>query len=424
MALESRRKVTNLGKQLASTSDEAKCTSLRGEMQMARREFLGAAVKAGGTVAITAALGSLGVRLLRASSISLESIYQRQEHKPPFSLDYLSDLIRRGGVTQVEVEQILDKHREDGQLYALQAYALLRRVNKQGELSARYQDFLSTVGGLIKTGKIKFAIEPPGHFGYRYEPKDNTLFVDPKFIDGIVMNESIIIHELFHAYQDFQKQALRASQSEAEAYLVQSDFLLHVEPKLFAEPQWLYLFSYTLEKGKKNSLGKGSNTAIFSWPHNSVKMFIDLTQDDPRLENIMQTARNNYLMFRVFSSMAEKDRFEMLAGQLKPKAGFEEKINWLIDSIENKLHVLQSAPLKTYFSCKTIPGGANCRSSIAVADFSTLVSFTIKILWERKQYKRATQLINHYYIDVWQEEKHSLLDVDEIDVVRGLDGIE
>jgi|GEM_PF-5725974 len=96
-------------------------------------------------------------------------------------------------------------------------------------LSSRYQDFSKTASSLIKKGKIKFkesnTLEKYQSYAI-YNSKTNTIVVDKSWIStDNKESKATVIHELFHAYQDYQKRYLTESAREAEALLAEYDYL-------------------------------------------------------------------------------------------------------------------------------------------------------------------------------------------------------
>lgn len=102
-------------------------------------------------------------------------------------------------------------------------------ILQNARMSSRYRQFIDTIASLIKQGKIKFeesnTLEK--HQSYAiYDSKTNTVAVDKAW--SLADNkhfQAAIIHELFHAFQDYHKKHLSESVREAEALLAEYDYL-------------------------------------------------------------------------------------------------------------------------------------------------------------------------------------------------------
>lgn len=126
------------------------------------------------------------------------------------------------------------------------ALAILRNAR----MSSRYQDFINTVTTLIKKGKIKFkeARTLKKYQSYAvYNSKTNTVAIDKSWssADSKIF-QATILHELFHAYQDYKKRHMKESVREAEALLAEFDYLYNAGEKI--SQSWIII--HHLPEGK------------------------------------------------------------------------------------------------------------------------------------------------------------------------------
>jgi hypothetical protein len=138
-------------------------------------------------------------------------------------------------------------------------------ILQNARLSSRYQDFTNTVASLIKKGKIKFkesnTLEKYQSYAI-YNSKTNTVEIDESWDSADKKHfQATIIHELFHAYQDYQKRYIKNSVREAEALIAEYDYRYHKNE--YIPPVWLVIRRLP---GEKNNPG-----LVFNIPHSIIK---------------------------------------------------------------------------------------------------------------------------------------------------------
>lgn len=127
--------------------------------------------------------------------------------------------------------------------------ALQRRL-----MSARYRPFVETSLRMVKVGRIGIerkrvdGAEGMDH-SHLYDSGKNTLFVNTAMgAQDPLKGRSYIIHELYHAYQDYLKKQQRRAVCEAEAHLAGGDYL--VFNGRMPNEHWLNLTAHTKNRGK------------------------------------------------------------------------------------------------------------------------------------------------------------------------------
>jgi len=137
----------------------------------------------------------------------------------------------------------VDKPRDTGlvggplnqnELLRQQTLGILRAEQASRTMSPRYHVFIDKVTELIEKREIKFATSGGLHSGYRdenavYDPDTQTIIADMPDVssyDDVEFN-GLFVHELFHAYQHWLGTPGKKSRLEAEAYLVEGEYLYH-----------------------------------------------------------------------------------------------------------------------------------------------------------------------------------------------------
>ncbi|MFH1825869.1 MAG: hypothetical protein ABH823_01075 [bacterium] len=218
------------------------------------------------------------------------------EAKP--DLAYLMKLVKRAGLSITEVRGILTSSPKGTGLVRLWAFALLKKIDRQEQMSDRYYDFLSRTAQLIWQGKIKFDTTRPGRFasstGAKYYPDRDTINISTSpllFADeaGTVKSEATLVHELFHAFQDDKHKPLPRSQSEAEAYLVAADYQVSESPGTMKDT-WI-----ALTEKPDGSYGLG-----FGLPRKYATLLKNKSVHHSAYEPTLQLIRTSYLETELF----------------------------------------------------------------------------------------------------------------------------
>ncbi len=402
-----------LSQQLKQETRKRKQEKIKSRMQIARRDLLASSGKLGGFGLFLGALGVGGtaaVKYFINKADPLHQAYEKNGKGFPFSSGYMDKLVNDSGITFEEMEGILLKNPGQEGLYTLTAYCLLRRAKKNGELSKRYDDYLNTMAGFIKSGTIKFKLTenlsmPHHKMEYENVEGKGIIKVSPGRVLGVhnlVIIESTIIHELFHGYQDNKKRTIRFSQLEAEAHLVQSDYILHVSPELIHEDHWIQI--YPLEK---------SYNIKFLVPLNTVKSLINLEEDNPIYEKAILTIRQAYLLFEIMNQSVIPGRDRIIHKEVSSFSK-EEIYQGAETEIGQMMNELKMKPLGEYlYNCR--PSGpkgdyVNCAVKDLLSQFSTLVDYLANYAGASRDFHLMEQYYNRYFIKEWMDKRHSLLD--------------
>lgn len=124
-------------------------------------------------------------------------------------------------------------------VYALTIVTLLKSLAKeQKQFYLRNQDFVDAVIPLIEGGKLclqevpkGIATGPVGYLGtsfLTYFTAPNVLQMGEETELGLqnIRQKALLLHELYHFYQDSQKLALSFEENEVQAYLTQAEFII------------------------------------------------------------------------------------------------------------------------------------------------------------------------------------------------------
>jgi hypothetical protein len=122
-------------------------------------------------------------------------------------------------------------------VYGLCMVALLKGLAKEkGPFYLAHHDYVDRVLSIIEKGKLKFQevpsrVTPLGYnsdttMGYR--PSWNGMQVSDKINLGLqnVRQQALLIHELFHVFQDSLATPLPLEEAESSAYQIQSEFII------------------------------------------------------------------------------------------------------------------------------------------------------------------------------------------------------
>jgi hypothetical protein len=137
------------------------------------------------------------------------------------------------------------------------ALKILYEVKDRKTMSSRYEKFIDEIIRLIEAGELKFAsarnLGPRDRdFNAIYHPENDTLELDledfPNF--DLIEFKAILLHELFHVYQDHLKLPMPASRTEAEAHLAKVDYLYHSGQNI-PETWFKFVESYPQKKSRE-----------------------------------------------------------------------------------------------------------------------------------------------------------------------------
>lgn len=151
----------------------------------------------------------------------------------------------------------------------LQISAVLKRV--QTEKNGFYttdvpnhdgenKKFIDTIIQLIEGEKLRIGnlIGEDERFAATYDTKTNQLNIGKEIDLNNLKDQSTIVHELFHFYQDFQRKEQSVTDTESQAYLKQAEMLLQVYEKVkekgeFKNSEDFFEKTFFFKKGKDDS---------------------------------------------------------------------------------------------------------------------------------------------------------------------------
>ena len=183
----------------------------------------------------------------------------------PLEAKYLLKLVKASGIYFKDMQKILalkDKQGNKIGLKTLWLYCLLQKAAKKKLMSARYNGFLKKVQGLILAGKIKIKfyrlITGQANQTNYYNEKTNTIEIHSLRPEAFTYQrlladlELSLVHELYHAFQDSEKEIFYHSQLEAEAGLASADYMLSAYPQ-YELKGWIQYLVYSELKTARQS---------------------------------------------------------------------------------------------------------------------------------------------------------------------------
>jgi hypothetical protein len=259
---------------------------------------------------------------------------------------------------------------------------ILRKTLTGKTISSRYFAFLKIMVRLIKEDKIKIKLNknPSDNAsrGHIYDSSNNSLFLDTtiKLVNPLRF-EATIIHELFHAYQDYRKEEAVRSISEAGAHLAENDFLLH-RGYIFT-PGWIKIDPHP--KAKNHYL------ASFGIPKSIVVQTQNADFASPQYKKNLSLIAENYLWMNGFWRAYEN--YAYLSSQFfkyQSRIGEIEKIRQgYLQRMRNQPEkILENDPKHT------------------VANYFAATKCIFDLLWEDGKRKKASELLNQSLLDFKQ----------------------
>lgn len=257
------------------------------------------------------------------------------------NIDYLIKLIKDSGIYLDEIKMILKK----GGIRTLWIYCVLRKARDKNLMSKRYGDFLDKISDLIKKGSIRIEggkpqVNPIGeaYDQFEYDSKTNTLkyYFSNTSATAAEQMELSLIHECYHAYQDFNKERGRDDVIEAGAYLAQADFETHAFPKN-KNTSWVRIIDM-----------KGRYGFVFDVPA-SLTEKLSVNSDSKKLSQNLQKIAQNYSYFLPFtfvlnSGVVERESQKLLA--TGPQ--YREIANRIAEAFKRQKYQLQFAKEGTW----------------------------------------------------------------------------
>lgn len=191
---------------------------------------------------------------------------------------------------------------------------IVREVQRNQSMSARYKEFTSKIIELIEKREINFVaarnLGPSDRdFNAIYHPRTNTIEVDMADISSFseVEFNAMLLHELFHAYQAWRGTPMKLSRMEAEAYLAEADYLYH---KNHSIPDSWYAF---VAAPHAKTLPQRFNVPI-----SILKRVLNVPFESPQYKRAVETIGDNFLWSNLFRRFSAPDfKFALIAEGFK-----------------------------------------------------------------------------------------------------------
>lgn len=236
----------------------------------------------------------------------------------------LINLIKESKITFAEIKKVLGKDINKESIFRLWMFALLRSIRNKSQMSSRYNDFLDKTIDLLLNNKIKFKMithydfsrdfaDKQFSFVGKYVERDNAILFFPPAKDQLSVDnfERDFIHELFHAYQDFKKKAITSDRAEAEAYLAQSDLMMH-RYSHYMNDSWIIF----------KQAGKGGFlTFDLSPPKRYTEIVVGNNDNDPECRKVLAAIEHDYMAIRIFFAFFNSPDF------IRAAANYSKKID-------------------------------------------------------------------------------------------------
>lgn len=277
--------------------------------------------------------------------------FRKTSKEIPVDIDYLVKLVSESNLRLEDVKSILLSRKGNDELIRLFIVSLFTKIKNRHLMSPRYFDFYNRIIQLVKNGSLKLNIKQV-KFGEKftmsnYDRKNDTLSIsflpsDIKSPGYIQKLEESTIHELYHAYQDFKKDSMTHSFSEAEAHTASNDYRLHAYPQI-CNSSWIRIIDKDIF-----SLG-------FSIPKELISKMSAMNPASKAYMREMEDIAKKYMQVEAFLVLFYspevrdmKDRF--LSNYRNHKLGssedvayrFQEIINAFIESDEQHLTMVDN----------------------------------------------------------------------------------
>lgn len=270
------------------------------------------------------------------------------------------------------------------------ALNILREVEANKTMSPRYEKFIRVMIKLIEDDRIIFD-ETNGSERYsHYLAGENKVVMNLKHKGNDFSFKESFIHELFHAYQDYQKRPLRTSILEAEAHLASSDYLLHHGVDICEF--WIKLESVP---GKGKRIGRG-----FNIPKSLLETVRGKSFTSPEYKKVLGIVANKYIWPRIFLILFNSSYVQKV---IKGVA----QLGLSVSEVENKRREFLNQ-IKDIVASKTGqpltvkgpgPSVSDIRAYKVVGDFLAASACLVSNLWLLGRRKEAVAFINKTFTE-------------------------
>ncbi|MFH1386513.1 MAG: hypothetical protein ABIH50_02485 [bacterium] len=336
---------------------------------------------------------------------------------------YFKELIESARLTNSEIKEVLSVGVKGEGVNQLWTYALLKKTQKKHLLSPRYQEFQQTMVSLLRKGKIKVIAESNDRLSHEsnaeYLPQSNNLKLNltPGMQLGGQFYEEYIIHELFHASQDYKKRTISQMTSEAEAYLAAADYLFHRDKEKMAN-SWIKLNAW----GDRNS-GVGSFT--FGVPRENIKNLVVKKSGEKEFQKQLAIVRKSYQQYWVFRQLYYTAETMNISKEIVSEANNDPT---LALPLAQKIFMEFNADPRAVVSVINIDGKPYSQSAKIVKRFLAATKVAIASTWMSEQSGKpvVSQSLLDEAFTIWQQkiEPDSMGDKELIDPKLTFDGIQ
>lgn len=267
---------------------------------------------------------------------------------------------------------------------------LLKEIKNEYSISPRYDFFIEKMIELIKAHKIhiEYIDTKDPRRPDTYNLKTNTMEINPVALK--LRSKSSFIHELFHAYQDWQRKALPNSFVEAEAHLAENDYLFHCDkgPGLEA---WLTIETDPNEK-KGFLLG-------FNVPVSLIRGISHADFCSYEYRQAVRWTAYNYLWAMAFFAISKR-----VLGVLASLNRSRMNDNTIMHFRKFHLNRMRLLPDSQVLEFRIIGGKMNLNVSNAIVQFMGSSRYLIRKLWESGKKAESQALLSRTF----EEFKHAL----------------
>lgn len=217
------------------------------------------------------------------------------------SKEYLMTLIKNSGISVDQIVNILQKSSQP--IERLILICLFMKIKKNQLMSSRYNDYLTVVLNLLRNNKLQIVFQLPAFAtGSKYLSRGSILIIALKkgmFVSeaGKRIFEEMVVHELYHAYQDYQRIPKWKTGKEAEAYLASSDYMQRVYPMDVAKG-WFGVQIYEAE---------GTLFVYFNVPRAIVNELRNKKVEDSEYLNRLLLIRKKFAYYKVFTGLVSRN---------------------------------------------------------------------------------------------------------------------
>ncbi|MEA3493158.1 MAG: hypothetical protein U9R38_02080 [Candidatus Margulisiibacteriota bacterium] len=267
---------------------------------------------------------------------------------------------------------------------------LLEEIKHKSLMSPRYGFFIKKMIELIKTNRlhVKYLDTADPQRPDRYNSKTDTIEINPVTLE--LRAKSSFIHELFHAYQDWQRKAGPNSFVEAEAYLAENDYLFHCHDAPGLEA-WLSI--ETDPKEKKDFLFG------FNAPASLIKRISNADFHSHGYHQAVKLTAYNYIWATTFFTVSKR-----VLGVLSFLKRSAMDDNTVLRYRAFHLHRMQSLSNSQTLQVRIIGAEVSWKVSDAIMQFVGSSRYLIRKLWGSGKKAEAQALLSRTF----EEFKHAL----------------